>query len=122
MSAGPAGRALFVLLLTGLRLSAAEPDFDPAALGARARMLRPVVEDILGQSPGESVTVVVATPETLRDSVAADMVATHSATRDGPRGAALARACAGEARLAADDSEAVRAAAHKAIRMLEGER
>jgi len=75
MPPGSVGRTLLFLLFAGLRATAADPDFDPAALQARVRNLRPVVEDILEQSLGKPVAVAVVTPEALETIVSAEMVA-----------------------------------------------
>jgi len=69
------GRTLLFLLFLGLPARAAEPDFDQAALKARVRLLRPIVEDILGHSLGKPVAVAVVTREALEPIVNADMVA-----------------------------------------------
>jgi HEAT repeat protein len=95
------GRTLLFLLSAGLRATAADPDFDPAALQARVRMLRPVVEDILGQSLGKPVAVAVVTREALEPIVNADMVAPLGEGRGDPVSEDLHQARVREAKLVA---------------------
>jgi HEAT repeat protein len=95
------GRTLLFLLFAGLQATAADPDFDPAALRDRVRMLRPIVEDILGQSLGVPVSVAVVTPEALEPIVNAEMVPPLGDGRGDPVSEDLHRARVRDAKLVA---------------------
>ncbi|MHC4819133.1 MAG: HEAT repeat domain-containing protein, partial [Planctomycetota bacterium] len=98
MPRGSVSRTLLFLLFAALRATAAEPDFDPAALEARVRQLRPVVEDILGESLGEPVSVAITTPDELEKLVTGEMAELRGAVEGGARGDELWQACAQQAK------------------------
>ncbi|MHC5033358.1 MAG: HEAT repeat domain-containing protein, partial [Planctomycetota bacterium] len=99
MSPGSVGRTLLFLLFLGLPAPAAEPDFDPAALQERVRQLRPVVEDILGESLGKPVSISITTEKELEEMVTAEMTELRGAVEGGARGEELRKACGREAGL-----------------------